>query len=1794
MENNQKTSTRMRMLAWLMALVMMCTSINVSVFAESIGYEDAAVEMQNVDELVVEEIDENSGEIGNNENRLEEVTLDTVEDETTFEDSFENMEEMTSEEDGMADDNISEADDEILLGEEDTQMVMMNAAEGPRLIINSNVEWATSKSSTEAPYLSGVWFDEEPEDWDDEDSYAGAIDSDYIIKPSTNETLFVENYNAIQETCPLDYVEIAGLKLYFSDFATCSTWNNVTFDAKEYPGLFGKGIRIQFNNSQGLGIDLLSGYEDVTSDISVNFVFKTNEEEHKLSVKEGEEYILYAANYLRTQDDGSVLYGVYVRPKNGYQLVSYTVDGTEVPITLTEDHYVQYMVDGNSKQCNYFEIAISKDTEITLNCSEATVDLNLYSYNPVNAGDYISKYLWYHSSMMGSFKKQFEKHSLAIPLFVDNGAKFWYLIETNGFLEKGSETTKNTVKIYNGTEQTENNLIFDSDDPNALFSYDHADRVEEELMLLSDTAQEDSQVALSGREKTGGYVVLSKCPDLEKITLVVDYKGYHLVKTVDVQMAASIKEVREYTEYYTENYGLDKLGIEAYTEEEKQTEGYKKYCKYSNFRYVMRKVYQEYLEKIAGAKAEDREAILNTAKKALDGAARGEGCNAVVWSFLNSGGVTAIPVMVAIPNESNVSASDAICAALEALYPGNWSYNFTLTQFGAFVNSITTGGAEDTGCIHAKQSASPGVNYGLWFYNGKFSDWGVSNYYPADGDVMFWGGGDVEKNWAWAWLRLKYGDQGIANTLAAKGETRTASQLTADELKSYFPDEDYGRYGKFRTISAVELVQIKIGYIGTVTPNSGSVIAEARAAYDALSDAEKELVTNYDKLVAAEAAFANMSGKAEVSYTTALTNMLTNLQSGSSLGVGSTNGEWAILSLARSSMISGTDSSGQAVNYLNAVQSALKNGSLSKSTDYARVTLALSALGVTAPEELITQCKDYDKAVAQGINAVAYALIALDSKPYDAKNTEIREKYINYILENTCNSGGWILGNDKTAAADTDVTAMVIQALAPYYKDENRTNVKTAVDNALSALKKMQTDNGGFASFGTYNVESIAQVIVALTSVGQDPTTWNGKDAVDALLHFYTTKDGKKGFSHILSSDIDQMATEQATYALVAYYRFKTGLNTLYDMTDAFDTNSSSTDPAQIVAAAAQAVAEMESLTVSMENYNTEEAVLTYVKTTIETKMKLLGISGPTYEVSKKAFTPAAAGTAEQTDGVKGSFTAEVTISMRGAVAATKEVNGEIVPTKYVPKKEITVKFSLYGDENHAVNGDGDLHTYQFNSDTMDQWIPETTVTVANTATVGDVFKKVMDANGFTYVGLDSNYISKVTNTKKNITLAEFDNTKNSGWMYLVNGEHPNVGLNAKKLNDGDVIVWHWTDEYQLESGSEMYNSSRVVSYVENLIKEIGEPEGTQECKKAIEQARAAYDKLDAANQAKVSNYATLEKTEATVSASDWCWHTYGEGTVTKEATCTAEGTKTYLCLNCGKPKYETIKATGHKFVKGNKVSDATVFAKETRKYICSGCGKEEIRSVGSTLTKVLELPDKMTSLTMKKGKSVTFAVTMAKGDKVSSVKSSDTKILKASLDNKSGKITLKALKKGSAKLTIKLASGLSKTYNVKITTGTVKTDIVAVTNVKNQKLTLEKGKTFTLQAIRKPITSTQSVTYKTSNKKVATVTSKGKIKAVAAGSATITVTSGKQKEKITVTVPGMTNLKSSVTVKRGKSITLKPKTYGISQKVTYLSSNPLVATVAANGKITGVKKGTAKITVQAGAFKKVVNVKVK
>lgn len=147
--------------------------------------------------------------------------------------------------------------------------------------------------------------------------------------------------------------------------------------------------------------------------------------------------------------------------------------------------------------------------------------------------------------------------------------------------------------------------------------------------------------------------------------------------------------------------------------------------------------------------------------------------------------------------------------------------------------------------------------------------------------------------------------------------------------------------------------------------------------------------------------------------------------------------------------------------------------------------------------------------------------------------------------------------------------------------------------------------------------------------------------------------------------------------------------------------------------------------------------------------------------------------------------------------------------------------------------------------------------------------------------------------------------------------------------------------------------------------------------------------------------------------------------------------------------------------------------------------------------------------------------------------------------------------------------------------------------------ITIDRGKYMTLIPDSSDPSWKGVIKYSTSNKKVATVDKSGKVKAISAGKSKITVKSASNKHVCVITVPGTTaikGIKSSVSIKKGKRYTLKPKLSYTEKadKVTYKSSNKKIATVSKKGVIKGKKKGTATITIKSGKVTKKCKVKVK
>ena len=247
--------------------------------------------------------------------------------------------------------------------------------------------------------------------------------------------------------------------------------------------------------------------------------------------------------------------------------------------------------------------------------------------------------------------------------------------------------------------------------------------------------------------------------------------------------------------------------------------------------------------------------------------------------------------------------------------------------------------------------------------------------------------------------------------------------------------------------------------------------------------------------------------------------------------------------------------------------------------------------------------------------------------------------------------------------------------------------------------------------------------------------------------------------------------------------------------------------------------------------------------------------------------------------------------------------------------------------------------------------------------------------------------------------------------------------------------------------------------------------------------------------------------------------HAFSTWKVTKEATCASEGSEERTCARCKEVEKRTIPATGeHSYDSWKTTRESTVLNMGQQERICSVCNEKETKSIAK-LKATISLNVSGT-IPLKTKQTFTPKVTMGKGDKVTSWKSSNKKVVSV---DRNGKV--KGLKAGkTATITVQLASGLKKSFKVKVQKKNVATKSLKVVNVStgkkvSSKVSLKRKQTLKLAVTVSPITSKEKVKYASSNKKVVSVSSKGVIKAKKKGKATITVKSGKKTYKIKVTV---------------------------------------------------------------------------
>ena len=226
-------------------------------------------------------------------------------------------------------------------------------------------------------------------------------------------------------------------------------------------------------------------------------------------------------------------------------------------------------------------------------------------------------------------------------------------------------------------------------------------------------------------------------------------------------------------------------------------------------------------------------------------------------------------------------------------------------------------------------------------------------------------------------------------------------------------------------------------------------------------------------------------------------------------------------------------------------------------TDNERIALALTAIGKdpanVGGKNLLTALQDRNimqvtNTSDTDINGLVFGLLALNSRNYTPDTSWLAQA----ILGQQNADGSWSAKADTKPVGDVDMTAMALQALAPYYKDGGNETVNTAVERALNWL------SGKYRS-GYDSSESCAQVVIALSALNLDANTdarftktVEGKtlSVLGNLLQYRVAENG--GFKHQFADKaVNEMATEQALCAMAAYARFTEKANALYDMTDA-------------------------------------------------------------------------------------------------------------------------------------------------------------------------------------------------------------------------------------------------------------------------------------------------------------------------------------------------------------------------------------------------------------------------------------------------------------------------------------------------------------------------------------------------------------------------------------------------------------------------------------------------------------------
>ncbi|MCD7831364.1 MAG: DUF4430 domain-containing protein [Firmicutes bacterium] len=483
------------------------------------------------------------------------------------------------------------------------------------------------------------------------------------------------------------------------------------------------------------------------------------------------------------------------------------------------------------------------------------------------------------------------------------------------------------------------------------------------------------------------------------------------------------------------------------------------------------------------------------------------------------------------------------------------------------------------------------------------------------------------------------------------------------------------------------------------------------------------------------------------------------------LGALASASDWSIISLARYGAVTEKaeiDLSGLTEARLSAIDEKSALGAVERQ----RIALALIALsGDNLALDFVKETVDLT-AGEQGIMSYVFALHLIFNGAASENYTDA--SLISSLLSLAHEDGGWGLSD----ASDTDVTAMTICALAPYYGSLE--SVTAAIDGAVSYLSGAQLGDGGFQSYGNENAESAAQVVIALTSLGRDPESdtdfiKNGLSVFDAVMS-YSCGDGS--FSHTSGGESNTTATTQCCCAMISYLLYIKDAGRLYSLT--FDTESNASDTITGGSDTALTIAEGAVYEETPENTEADENI---AGSNDENDYK---ITASVTVVTAALIIIAALAFFGKRNPKNLIFVAAVALLAIIIIALIDFSSPDdyygTSDTKEGAVGSVTISISC-----ELVAGNAD-------------YIPEdgiilepTVIEISEGDTVYDVTVAAARAMSIPLDIAEGSYVRGID------YIYELDYGDLSGWVYIVNGALPSVGCGEYTLSDGDVIEWAYT-----------------------------------------------------------------------------------------------------------------------------------------------------------------------------------------------------------------------------------------------------------------------------------------------------------------------------------------------------------------------------------------------------------------